>query len=478
MPQSEIASMAHLMRRAGFGATRDELEAYVAKGYETTVEELLYPEKAPPALEDEDLVGRYHAGQYSLHYPLSAQAYWMHRMIHTRRPLEEKMSLFWHGVFATAFTKVYHPKQVLRQIDMFRRYGFGSFRTLLLEVSKDPAMIFWLDNKDNHMGGYNENFGRELLELFSMGVGNYTEQDVYEASRAFTGWTMRNADLHSARTAEQVPEPYGRLDWQFEYRDEDHDDTEKTFLGHTGKLNGDDIIDIICRQPATARFIARHLYNYFVADEPQVPAWQTVPPLDPEAIEILTNAFVANQYDIRSVLRVMFNSAFFKNAVAGRVKSPAELVAGTMRLVGTNPLPETSDINLSVAVADMGQGLLDPPSVEGWHTGTEWLTTGSLVARINFASHQFADADKPGVRAIIDRVRALPQPLSPDRLVDACLDFIGPITVSQSTRQEMVEYAESGGEIRFGTEHEDRVAAQRVTAILQLIVATREYQLA
>jgi uncharacterized protein (DUF1800 family) len=168
-------------------------------------------------------------------------------MVNTRWPLEEKIALFWHGVFATGYTKLNHPTAILSQIDMFRRYGLGSFHTLLLQLSKDPAMLFWLDNKDNHKDAVNENYGREILELFSMGVGNYTEVDVRQCSRAFTGWTIRNANLHTARVARDSVWPYGRLDWQFVYRADDHDDGTK-LLGHRG-VRRDEIIDIICRQP-------------------------------------------------------------------------------------------------------------------------------------------------------------------------------------------------------------------------------------
>jgi uncharacterized protein (DUF1800 family) len=146
MAPQDIALMAHLLRRAGFGATREELERYLAQGYQATVEELLHPEEAPPALEDEDLIRRYHVDENSLMLIDSCQTYWLYRMINTRQPLEEKLALFWHGVFATGYTKLNQPKAILNQIDMFRRSGLGSFRTLLLELSRDPAMLFWLDN--------------------------------------------------------------------------------------------------------------------------------------------------------------------------------------------------------------------------------------------------------------------------------------------------------------------------------------------
>ncbi|MCE2405555.1 MAG: DUF1800 domain-containing protein [Dehalococcoidia bacterium] len=477
MSSTDIALMAHLMRRAGFGATRDELERYVDVGYEAMVERLLHPEEAPPAIDDDDILRRYHVGMNSFFAPAPTQAHWVYRMVHTRRPLEEKISLFWHGVFATGYTKLSQPRVIANQIDMFRFHGLASFHTLLLELSRDPAMIFWLDNKDNHKDGYNENYGRELLELFAMGVGNYTEQDVYEVSRAFTGWSIRNPSLHTARAEQMNVEPYGRQDYQFEYVDGDHDDSEKTFLGHTGHFNGEDIIDIVCRQPATARFLSRHLYNFFVADEPQVPAWNTVPPRDPDAVQALMDAYFEHGYQVRSMLRTLFNSDFFKDAAFQKVKSPAEMVAGAARLSGGLRFPEVDDELIGGQPGIMGQSLGDPPSVEGWHTGVEWITTGSLVERVNFAAGQFDNADKPGVRSIVDRVRARGERVSADALVDTCLDLMGPLQVSQRTRSELLAYTERGGDVRFGTPDEDRAAARRVTETLQLIVATREYQL-
>ena len=478
MSQSDIALMAHLLRRVGFGANREELEGYVAKGYEATVEELLHPEKTPPALDDEDVIRRYHVDENTVQQLPSAQTYWLRRMINTKRPLEEKIALFWHGVFATGFTKLNQPKAILRQIEMFRRYGLGSFRNLLVEVSKDPAMIFWLDNKDNHSNGVNENYGRELLELFSMGVGNYTEDDVRQASRAFTGWSMWNATYHAARVARDSVYPYGRLDWQFQYREDDHDKDDKTFLGQRGPFNGEAIIDIICGNPATARFISRHLYNFFVADEPQVPAWQTVPPRDSEAINALTDTFVSYEYDIRSVLRTLFNSDFFKNSAFAKVKSPTEVVVGTARLAGGHRFPEVEDVQLAVETGNMGQQLLDPPSVEGWHTGLEWIDTASLVARVNFAVKKLSDVDKPGIRSIIAWVKAQGVTIPPEHLVDYCLDLMGPITVSDNSRRELIDQATAGGEIRFGNQDEDRSSAERIGEMLQLIAATPEYQFA
>ena len=261
--KDDIALMAHLMRRAGFGASRAELEARAAKGYAATVDELVHPEQSAPA--DEYVLLRYQPGALLPGgMPPMGNINWMFHMVNTQRPLEEKMTLFWHHVFATGNSKVDNYDQLLEQISMFRHMGMGNYRDLLLGLAKNPAMIYFLDNNENHKRAVNENWGRELLELFSMGVGNYTEKDVREASRAFTGWTI----------APKIPRlPYGRFPWQFEYLPQDHDDGEKEFLGHKGRFNGDDIINIVVQQPACHRFIARHLYNFFVADEPQVPSW-------------------------------------------------------------------------------------------------------------------------------------------------------------------------------------------------------------
>ena len=477
MNKEDLALMAHLLRRAGFGASRQEVERYAAQGYEVTVEELLHPEDAPPALEDEDLIRRYHIDQNSLIYVESCQAYWLYRMINTRRPLEEKLALFWHHIFATGYTKLNQPKAILKQVEMFRRHGLGSFRNLLVHVSRDPAMIFWLDNKDNHKDAVNENYGREILELFSMGVGNYTEDDVRQCSRAFTGWTIRNAPLHASRVSRDSVWPYGRLDWQFEYLHDDHDNGEKTFLGEKGNFDGEDVIDIICANPATARFLARHLYNFFVQDEAQVPAWQTVPPRDPDAVKRLSAELMQNDYDMRSTLRMLFNSDFFLNSAFRRVKSPVEMVVGSARLSGSFDFPEVEDISLGYQSNFMGQRILDPPSVEGWHTGTEWINTAGLVSRINFAVDLLSDEDKPGIRYIIDSMKAKGT-MSPKRFVDECLDMLGSIEPSGRTRQELDDHASMLGELRFGINADESESARRIVEMMQLIASTREYQLA
>ena len=271
--------------------------------------------------------------------------------------------------------------------------------------------------------------------------------------------------------------PLGRHDWFFEYREEDHDDGEKTFLGETGNFNGEDIIRIICEQPATAQFVARHLYNFFVADEAQVPAWAVTPPLDPEAVDLLADTLVESNYDIRSTLRVLFNSDFFKNARFARLKSPTEVVVGTLRLVGGAEFPAPGIGDLSRQPGYMGQDLLNPPSVEGWHTGAEWINSGALMRRVNFTADLVGDLSRPGVKALVDRLK-LQGESSPERVVDSCLDLMGPLEVNRESRNELIGFIEEGGD--FGWDNVDQVQAStaRVSELLQLIVAIREYQYA
>ena len=472
MADKDIALMAHLMRRAGFGASRDELEARVAKGYEATVEELVQPEGQPDV--DLDLMARYLPEYGELTGIDSNQQAWVFRMINTGRPLQEKMVLFWHGILCTGFAKIDNGRMMTVYIDLFRRHGLGNFRELLMELSRHPAMVYYLDNVDNHKGAINENYGRELLELFSLGVGmdgkfNYTEDDVKAASRAFTGWNVEPT----------MPVfPYGRDTWNFRYDPTDHDDSEKTFLGETGHWKGEDIVDIVMRQPGTARFICRHLYNFFVADEPQVPAWKDTPPLDTEAIKTMEMAFVDSGYEIRSVLRTMFNSNFFKEARFAKIKSPAEVVIGTMRLVKDHLGVKPGLYPIMQETTFMGQDLLNPPTVEGWHTGKEWIDSGTLVERINFVADQVGDLKLPGVRLVVDRMSSGRSAMSPEEFVDGCLDLIGPLEVGEKTRGSLIEHARSGGELARGSEAERGRFASRVAEMLQLIVATAEYQYA
>ena len=468
--KTDVELIAHLLRRAGFGATRNELEKYSSTGYEAAVEGLLNPGEEQRI--SDFLVRRFHPELSGMMGPQAPGENWLYRMVSTTAPLQEKMTLFWHGIFATGYNKVIHGKALSDQTRMFRHYSMGSFRTLLAELSRDPAMIIWLDNQDNHKGAINENFGRELLELFSMGVGNYTEEDIKECARAFTGWTIANRQYMEMRSQRDSDWPYGRISWHFEFHPEDHDDGEKTFLGETGDWNGEDIVDIICKQPATAGFIARHLYSFFVADEPPVPEWPYTEPRDPEAIGTLVRAYFDNDYNIGPMLRVLFNSDFFKaeDIRNTKVKSPVELVAGVLRLTGEFDRPRYEILERYSQTSYMGQMLNNPPSVEGWHQGTDWLDSGTLVERINFASQQIGDAGKPGIRAMIGRIsEELNETTSPERLVDACLEEVGSLEVDESTRRTLVDFCAQGS---AGANTDP----QHIADVLHMVAATQEFQ--
>ncbi|GIT01422.1 MAG: hypothetical protein CM1200mP27_00470 [Chloroflexota bacterium] len=389
------------------------------------------------------------------------------RMINSKRQLEEKMILFWHSVLCIADSKLQSYPTEHAQLEMFRRCGMGSFRELLLEISRDPAMVYFLDNCLSHKGAINENYGRELLELFSMGVGmdgefNYTEDDVKECARAFTGWTIANS----------IPQqPYGRYAAQFLYNPGDHDNEEKTFLGETGNFSGEDVIDIIVKQPATARFISRHLYNYFVADDVDVASWMDTPPQDMTTIKMLEEEYFRSGYNIGSMLRVLFNSDEFKNSRFTKVKGPIETIIGTLRMVGdwTEPKPGLEFIFDEMKY--MGQEILNPPSVEGWHTGREWIDGGTLAHRVNFVSDRVADTTQPGIQGIINRLASEATTHSPEALVDGCLRMLGEYEISEETRQMLVQRSSKGGEVTSDSQE----FGARVSDTLRMIAATKEY---
>ena len=465
--KSDRALVAHLMRRAGFGATPAELDTLTNdKTYEEIVDGLVNPEQFPEL--DESFIDRYYGGELvAVHV-----GKWLYRMVNTQRPLEEKMSLFLHHIFPVAWGKSEHGPSLYSEIAMFRKVGLSDMKTILLELSRDPAMLFWLDNNENHKDEINENYGRELLELFSMGVGNYTEDDIKAASRAFTGWTFRQPlSLY----------PNGHYPAEFMFIEDDHDFSEKTFLGETGSFDGEDIIDIIVRQPATARFISRHLYNFFVEDELQVPSWATEPPRNEAAIQQLSQVFLDSGGDMRAVLSELFNSDFFRNARQfKKVKSPTELVAGVLKQTGefAEPRPgmyqfAMTTLNGSLIegpMAIMGQRLMNPPTVEGWHTGHEWIDSGTLSERVGFVESQFEDIAKPGVADMVERIGELDA--EPSELVDRCLDILGGIAVSEQTYASLVDYAQ---ELRDIKDENDSVGVHN---LLQMTASTVDYQFA
>ncbi len=341
--------MGHLLRRAGFGANEEEMDRFLAMGEEATVEYLIEYEAA----DDSALEKRLSGLGLDLEKLRDLQRWSLLRMIYTQRPLQEKMVLFWHGLLTSAFKKVGKGPYMLNQDQLFRRQALGEYDVLLKAISRDSAMLIWLDSRVNNKKAPNENFARELMELFSMGIGPYTEADVRESARAFTGWGLKKKD--------------------FIFRENQHDYGTKTFLGRTGEYSGDDIVDIIMEHPATAQFVCRKLFTFFVHDDPEA-----------ATLTSLARTFNDTRYSVKAVMRQILTSPDFYSSKAYRakIKSPAEFVAGTVRVLGI----ETDGRPLNALTDRMGQILFSPFDVSGWPGAAAWINSSTLLQRLNFAN--------------------------------------------------------------------------------------------
>jgi uncharacterized protein (DUF1800 family) len=389
----------HLLERAGFGGTPEEIARFAAMTPQDAVRRLVYHKSIPNNLPPFDHSGVHDPGLEP--FPASRPAatdlakqsgesmgvkvkpqgnrrlqpvankffywlrasrlethrlsyWWANRMLTTQRPLEEKMALFWHGHFATSEEKVRDYRKMLKQNELFRAKGTGNFRDLVIGVAQDPAMLAFLDAGVNVKGAPNENFAREIMELFTMGVGNYSETDIREAARAFTGWNF--------------------VDLKFVASPEKHDASVKTVLGRRGTFNGVDVIDVILSEPVTAEYIAGKIYRYFVREE-----------LSPEVRTALGARLRQANYEIAPLLETIFLSKDFYSpaSVGTRIKPPVELVVSTYHKMGLKRIPGVPDFN-DVTEA-LGQKLFYPPTVAGWGHGRAWITPGLLLARGNFA---------------------------------------------------------------------------------------------
>ena len=391
---------AHLLERAGFGGTPDQIQALAAISPSAAVSSLVYFNEAnnrhlapfdhsdihdpglepfPPsrpattdlAKETGEALGikvkpegnrRLQPVVNKFFYWLRASVletnrvgyWWANRMVASNNPLQEKMALFWHGHYAVNESKVRDYRKLLMELELFHEMGTGSFRDLMVAVAQDPAMLSFLDAGVNVRGAPNENFAREIMELFTMGVGNYSETDIREAARAFTGWNYVDVD--------------------FVVNEEQHDSGEKSFLGRTGNFDGVEIIDIIMEQPVTADYIAGKLYRFFVRQQ-----------LSAELQSQLGTVFRDADYDVATLLETLFLSKDFYSAasVGTHIKSPVELAVSTYRKLGLDYVPGVPDFNQSTGA--LGQTLFRPPTVAGWAGGRSWITPGLLLERGNFA---------------------------------------------------------------------------------------------
>ena len=454
--------ISHLLKRAGFGGSKKEIDFLSKKNFEDAVDYLLDNEDKNPV--PTDLLRRYQIDLSDVRSVISSGAFWMYRLSHSKFPFDEKVALFWHRVFATGQHKLIQGKVMTSQIEMFRDHGLSSFENILVQLSKDPAMIMWLDNQDNHKTNINENYGREILELFSMGVGSYSEQDIKECARAFTGWTIENMPYMAIKMRNNTARPYNYVAWQFKFDEKDHDYGEKEFLGEKGNFNGEDVIRIICKQESTARYIARHIYHFFIKDELPVPQWPHKKPLDEEAINFIVKSYFEHSYNIKEVLRDLFKSKYFRNEkiINYRIKSPAELVVNAVRLSGGFEIPSEEVYQATISSGLMGQPLLNPTSVEGWQGGEEWINTGTVVQRINFAADFLGNSKKKLIKNII-----LKKP-NKKNLLEICLEELGYIDLHKTTAVALNNHI---------NDNEFILNEESISIIIKLIASSREFQM-
>ena len=466
MPHRDTrALVAHLFRRAGFGLRPEELDRFTSLGIRGSVEYLLNYDALPdpsetrfPAPDLGPLTGKLNQlfaeldqsrpDRAELTRQLRAaldqaklllQSWWINRMLHTSRPLQEKMTLFWHGHFATALQKV-DAAQMLPQNLLFRRMALGNFGTLLAAVTRDPAMLHWLDGDLSRKGHPNENYAREVMELFTLGVGHYTEHDVREGARALTGWVL---ELFTYKPR-----------WVPRY----HDDGIKSYLGHSGAFGPDEVMAILAAHPRTGVFLGRKLFEFFAHDN-----------ADAATVREIADTYYRSGHDIKAVVRqILLSDAFYSEAsFQQHFRSPAEFVIGTTRELGS--VVSVSAMARSMTV--MGQDLFNPPNVGGWPGGFTWSTAGALAERFNFAGllvgRQDAGASSLDTGQLLRRSGAR----TAAGLVDYLLGrFIG-LGATEATRSALLEYL--GGSQVLASPLMD----MRVRGLLQLVLTAPEYQL-
>jgi uncharacterized protein (DUF1800 family) len=348
----ESSAIPHLLRRAGFGADPHELAMYQRMGYETAVNHLVNYQTLDNSMvaARPNIVLSYANSDYGDLQPI--QSWWLNRMVNTSRPLEEKMTLFWHNHFATAISKVENPYLMYLQNEFLRANALGNFKDLLLGITSDPAMLIWLDGNHNSKGSPNENYAREIMEVFSTGRGPYTEDDVKAGARAFTGYTVNKNGTSS-------------------FIQRNHDNGSKTYLGQVGYFGPEDIVNILVPHPATASSLASELFSYFAYPYPSQ-----------ATVDKFAQVYLDSKYSIKAVVEAILKSDEFRSTSSylAQVKSPVEFVATALRSTrATSDQGSTLD-----SLSYMGQTLLDPPTVFGWPSGLAWIDSASIFERYNF----------------------------------------------------------------------------------------------
>ena len=451
----EKYKIAHLLRRAGFGCTPDEFARYTVMGFDAAVSSLVSFDPA----QDQAVGKGLSLASYDYDKLEPLQSYWIRRMLYTAAPLQEKMALFWHSHFATSDAKIHNRWDMWQQNQIFRSQALGSFDVLVKAVAHDPALLIWLDNANSHKKKPNENFGRELMELFTTGVGNYTEEDVKASARAFTGWTVKNSPPPA-----NVPHRPNQVRSTFVFRDKDHDDSTKTFLGQTGAFDGDDIIDILVQQPATARFISRKLWEFFVWANP-----------DQNIVNRLAQVYFDSNYSIKAVVEAIFRSPEFvsDDAFHAQIKSPVEFLIGTLKALNVSDMPA----DLPMALKRMGQDLFHPPSVAGWPGGRAWITTATFYERLNTINTLLTQGEN---RSLLDSHILTSTTLSsPNAVVDYYADLLLHRDIAENDRQDLIAYLGAGDGFRTSdlADVNARTPDQKIRGLLHLMMSSATYQL-
>ncbi len=474
----------HLLLRAGFGATPAQVLEASRRGLDATVDALVRYERVddsalpkpeadpdvvrPPTPEErqaqaearrsgdqaaQDAIRRAQLNSQRMDRAMIGQLrdWWIARLIATPRPMQEKLTLLWHDHFASSQRQVRDAYLMLQQNQMFREHANGSFADLLRNIVRDPAMLRYLNNDRNNKRKPNENFARELMELFALGEGNYTEDDIRAGARALTGYTVNDNDFH--------------------FRNAAYDDTRKRILSELGPWNGDHFVSILLKQAACARFAALKLYRHFVADVSVYPAQIAADHL--AVIDALADRLRADEYALAPALGVLLRSRhFYDDAIVGqKIKSPAELLVGTIRQLGT---PTRQKRALAQSMEGMGQTLFEPTSVAGWPVGQEWINTSTLFVRQNTCTYLLT-GKLPNQRWEPGQVAYDPEPLlvgledrSPEVVANHLIDVLLGDKTPAARREPIV---------KFMKQRDKGVTKESLVALLMLLTATPEYQL-
>jgi uncharacterized protein (DUF1800 family) len=477
MASLTYAEAAHLLRRMGFGGPPEEINDLVTRGREGAVDYLLGYDRIDDRGLDDLLQSSFdfsNPNEFTKFNRFELERWWLTRMVHTRRQFQEKMTLFWHNHFATAASKVFDILMYVQNLTL-RASAINRFDDLLLKVAQDPAMLFWLDGITNVRGKPNENFARELQELFTLGINdvvtgepNYSEQDVKEIARTYTGWKFF--------LPRDNPNPY---DYRFFINPPEHDNGPKTIYGQTANYSGEDIVMILSAKRSTARFLVKKLFDFFVYP-------LTSSASDQATIEKFAGVYLAQNHSIKELVRAVFTSdEFFSDrARFALVKSPVELIVGTIRMLGVRHVSGTyrTGENILTAVSVfLGQELFNPPSVAGWNLNLGWINTSTMLNRFTFADlvaiNRGNPQNSPGIyldHAVLKRQTKA----TAKKTVKNFLSLLGPLAVDPKTVKSLTAYLQSDDRGNpAGFTPDDAAIDKKVRGLVHLIMCLAEYQM-